>query len=80
MFIQARVCRTRPRGNGESDASAVSEALPFLEFDLARQLMLKLKIIGRNAGNITRFTRYLSYLISVLTLFGGGCYYSIFIE
>ena len=25
-------------------------ALPFLEFDLARQLMLKLKIIGRNAG------------------------------
>ena len=50
VFIQARVCRTRPKATGESDALAVSEALPFLEFDLARQLMLKLKILGRNAA------------------------------
>ncbi|KAL7431435.1 hypothetical protein ACHAXM_002691 [Skeletonema potamos] len=50
VFIQARVCRVRPRATGESDALAVSEALPFLEFDLARQLMLKLKILGRNAA------------------------------
>ena len=44
------MCRTRPKATGESDALAVSEALPFLEFDLARQLMLKLKILGRNAA------------------------------
>jgi hypothetical protein len=45
VFIQARVCRTRPpEKNGESDALAVSEALPFLEYELARQLMLKLKV------------------------------------
>jgi hypothetical protein len=50
VFIQARVCRTRPRATGESDALAVSEAMPFLEFDLLRQLMLKLKILGRNAA------------------------------
>jgi len=50
VFIQARVCRTRPRATGETDALAVSEALPFLEFDLARQLMIKLKILGRNAA------------------------------
>ena len=50
VFIQARVCRTRPRASGESDALAVSEAMPFLEFDLLRQLMLKLKILGRNAA------------------------------
>jgi hypothetical protein len=50
VFIQARVCRTRPRATGESDALAVSETLPFLEFDLHRQLMLKLKILGRNAA------------------------------
>jgi hypothetical protein len=44
VFIQARVCRSRPQEkNGESDALAVSEALPFLEYELARQLMLKLK-------------------------------------
>ncbi len=49
-FIQARVCRTRPKSTGESDALAVSEALPFLEYEIARQLMLKLKVLGRNAA------------------------------
>jgi uncharacterized coiled-coil protein SlyX len=50
VFIQARVCRSRPKAVGETDALAVSEALPFLEYDLARQLMLKLKVLGRNAA------------------------------
>lgn len=50
VFIQARVCRSRPKATGESDALAVSEALPFLEYELARQLMLKLKVLGRNAA------------------------------
>jgi len=50
VFIQARVCRSRPKAIGEKDALAVSEALPFLEYDLARQLMLKLKVLGRNAA------------------------------
>jgi hypothetical protein len=50
IMFQARVCRSRPSSNGESDALAVSEALPFLEYELARQLMLKLKVLGRNAA------------------------------
>lgn len=50
VFIQAHVCRSRPKSTGETDALAVSEALPFLEYDLARQLMLKLKVLGRNAA------------------------------
>jgi C2 domain len=50
VFIQAYVCRSRPKATGETDALAVSEALPFLEYDLARQLMLKLKVLGRNAA------------------------------
>merc|ERR1712130_424409 len=49
-FIQARVCRSRPKSTGETDALAVSEALPFLEYELARQLMLKLKVLGRSAA------------------------------
>lgn len=48
--MQAYVCRSRPKATGEADALAVSEALPFLEYDLARQLMLKLKVLGRNAA------------------------------
>lgn len=51
VLVQARVCRHRTKSyNRESDALAVSEALPFLEYELARQLMLKLKVIGRNAA------------------------------
>lgn len=50
VLIQARVCRSRPKATGESDALAVSEALPFLEYEIARQLMLKLKVLGRNAA------------------------------
>jgi hypothetical protein len=37
-------------GVGEADAVRVSEVLPFVEFDLQRQLMLKLKILGMNAA------------------------------
>lgn len=50
VLVQARVCRSRPQTTGETDALAVSDALPFLEYDLARQLMLKLKVLGRNAA------------------------------
>lgn len=50
VLIQARVCRSRPKATGETDALSVSDALPFLEYDLARQLMLKLKVLGRNAA------------------------------
>ena len=50
VFVQARVCRARPKATGETDALAVSEALPFLEFELARQMMLKLKCLGRNCA------------------------------
>lgn len=50
VLVQARVCRSRPKATGETDALAVSDALPFLEYDLSRQLMLKLKVLGRNAA------------------------------
>lgn len=50
VLSKARVCRSRAPELGESDALAVSEALPFLEYELARQLMLKLKVLGRNAA------------------------------
>jgi C2 domain len=36
VFIQAHVCRSRPKAIGETDALAVSEALPFMEYDLVR--------------------------------------------
>ena len=50
VLIEARVCRVRMKANGENDALSVSEALPFLEYELMRQLMLKLKVLARNAA------------------------------
>lgn len=49
-LLEARVCRNRRTGTGENDAVKISEALPFLEFDVQRQMMLKLKILGMNAA------------------------------
>ena len=43
VVLQARVCRVKKRAQGEHNAFAVSQALPFLEYDLHRQLMYKLR-------------------------------------
>ncbi|CAK4738250.1 unnamed protein product [Aphanomyces euteiches] len=48
-FIQARVCRQRRRGTGDTNATIVSEALPFLEYEMHRQLTAKMRVLGVNA-------------------------------
>uniref|UniRef100_A0AAV1UQN5 C2 domain-containing protein n=1 Tax=Peronospora matthiolae TaxID=2874970 RepID=A0AAV1UQN5_9STRA len=48
-FIQARVCRQRRKGTGDVSATIVSDALPFLEYELYRQLIVKMKVLGVNA-------------------------------
>ena len=50
QLIEARVCRQRRKAAGDLDAIVVSEAIPFLEYELMRQLMLKLKVAGLNAA------------------------------
>lgn len=35
---------------GEQNAIIVSEAIPFLEYDLHRQILYKLKVLGMNAA------------------------------
>ncbi|CAM9776246.1 unnamed protein product, partial [Ectocarpus sp. 12 AP-2014] len=50
-LVEARVCRVhRRQGTSELEAIRVSEALPFMEYELQRQLMLKLKCLGVNAA------------------------------
>ncbi|KAJ8561984.1 hypothetical protein ON010_g7695 [Phytophthora cinnamomi] len=48
-FIQARVCRQRRKGTGDVNATIVSDALPFLEYELYRQLIVKMRVLGVNA-------------------------------
>ncbi|XP_026855271.2 C2 domain-containing protein 5 isoform X25 [Electrophorus electricus] len=48
-LIQARLCRTKKKGQGEGNATAISNLLPFLEYELHTQLLNKLKLRGMNA-------------------------------
>ncbi|XP_073785070.1 C2 domain-containing protein 5 isoform X33 [Danio rerio] len=48
-LIQARLCRTKKKAQGEGNATAISNLLPFLEYELHTQLMNKLKLRGMNA-------------------------------
>eukprot|EP01038_Epipyxis_sp_PR26KG_P009930 gene9930-13358_t len=49
-LLESKVCRNRRSSTGESDAVKISEALPFVEFELQRQIILKLKILGMNSA------------------------------
>uniref|UniRef100_A0A673KTB8 C2 domain-containing protein 5 n=1 Tax=Sinocyclocheilus rhinocerous TaxID=307959 RepID=A0A673KTB8_9TELE len=48
-LIQARLCRTKKKAQGEGNATVISNLLPFLEYELHTQLMNKLKLRGMNA-------------------------------
>ncbi|KAG5462119.1 MAG: hypothetical protein BJ554DRAFT_5585, partial [Olpidium bornovanus] len=49
LYIEAHVCRAKKKKEGESNATIVSDALPFVEYDIHRQLLYKLRIQGMNA-------------------------------
>ena len=49
-LIQARLCRVkRDESRGDQQAKEVSDGLPFLEYELHRQLINKLRIKGMNS-------------------------------
>ncbi|XP_046863179.1 C2 domain-containing protein 5-like [Xenia sp. Carnegie-2017] len=48
-ILQGRVCRIRRKEKGEVNAELTSNILPFLEYELHRQLTNKLKLKGMNA-------------------------------
>ncbi|XP_053533774.1 C2 domain-containing protein 5 isoform X2 [Ictalurus punctatus] len=48
-FIQARLCRTKKKAQGEGNATSISNLLPFLEYEMHTQLMNKLKLRSMNA-------------------------------
>ncbi|XP_004592676.2 C2 domain-containing protein 5 isoform X17 [Ochotona princeps] len=48
-LIQARLCRLKKKAQAEANATAVSNLLPFMEYEVHTQLMNKLKLKGMNA-------------------------------
>jgi hypothetical protein len=47
-FIKALVTRSYKKANGETTARIISDCLPFIEYELHRQLINKLKLNGMN--------------------------------
>ncbi|KAG0266778.1 hypothetical protein DFQ27_009447 [Actinomortierella ambigua] len=75
-FVEAHVCRTKKRKDGESNATIVSDAIPFVEYDLHRQLMYKLKIHGLNAIFGLRFQITVGDALIVAVASGTAMYLS----
>lgn len=48
-MIEAYVCRSKKKCHGEMNAQQLSEMIPFLEYDLYKQIMMKLRLIGMNS-------------------------------
>eukprot|EP00922_Rhytidocystis_sp_ex-Travisia-forbesii_P069904 GHVS01104381.1.p1 GENE.GHVS01104381.1~~GHVS01104381.1.p1 ORF type:complete len:1099 (-),score=237.64 GHVS01104381.1:313-3609(-) len=48
--VEARVCRLLRKGTGETHATETSQCLPFLELELHRQLVYKLRLAACNAA------------------------------
>ncbi|GAB0096729.1 C2 domain-containing protein [Sergentomyia squamirostris] len=48
-LVQAQVCRQKRDLKGESNAKEISDGLPFLEYELYRVLINKMKVKGMNA-------------------------------
>ncbi|XP_006867003.1 PREDICTED: C2 domain-containing protein 5 isoform X2 [Chrysochloris asiatica] len=48
-LIQARLCRLKKKAQAEANATAISNLLPFMEYEMHTQLMNKLKLKGMNA-------------------------------
>ncbi|KAF9925777.1 hypothetical protein FBU30_004483 [Linnemannia zychae] len=75
-FVEAHVCRAKKNKDGESNATIVSDAIPFVEYDLHRQLMYKLKIHGLNAIFGLRFQLSVGDSLIVAVACGTAMYLS----
>lgn len=49
VHLEAHVCRAKRKLQGEADANQLAELIPFLEYDLHKQIVMKLRLLGLNA-------------------------------
>lgn len=74
VLIEAHVCRQKKRAERELNAEIVSDALPFVQYDIHRQLIYKLKIYGMNAIFGLKFQLSVGDSLIVATAVGTGMY------
>ena len=73
-LLQAKVLRTKKDLKGESNAKEISDSLPFIEYELHRQLFNKLKVKGMNAIFGLKMSFSLSDRLMVATATATGKY------
>lgn len=49
IICPCRLCRLKKKAQAEANATAISNLLPFMEYEVHTQLMNKLKLKGMNA-------------------------------
>lgn len=75
-LIQAQVCRVKKDLKSESNAKEISDALPFLEYELHRLLINKLKVKGMNSIFGLKSTLAVGEKLITLIATGTSCYVS----
>ncbi len=75
-LLQATVLRPKKDLKGESNAKEISDALPFIEYELHRQLLNKLKVKGMNALFGLKMSLSISDRVMVATASGTGVHLS----
>ena len=75
-LLLAKVLRVKKDLKGESNAKEISDALPFIEYELHRQLLNKLKVKGMNAIFGLKISLSISDRIMIATALGTGVHLS----
>lgn len=68
VMVEARVCQRKDQLSGESECVDVSQLLIFIEYDLHRQFLLKLRACGRNAAFALRMKLHFQASMVVATM------------
>lgn len=76
ILIQAHACRSKRDLKGESNAKEMSDALPFLEIELHKLLINKLKMKGMNAIFGLKTSVAVGERLMALVATGTACYLS----
>ena len=69
-ILQGKVIKVKKDLKGESNAKEISDALPFIEYEIHRQLINKLKVKGMNAIFGLKMSLSLSDRVLVATAMG----------
>ncbi|KAF0981169.1 hypothetical protein FDP41_012957 [Naegleria fowleri] len=73
-YIEARICRSKKKEFGESNATVVSNILPFAVHDLHKQFMNKMKLCNCNSAFCVTYGLTINDNFIVLTCKGTGVY------